>query len=76
MYLILLRQRLCDVIDLIDDDIHPPNKQDVGARLASIALKRDYGRDEFVASSPALALRTNCSAIPSVPLAPSSSVNC
>lgn len=34
------------------NDIHPPNKQDVGLRLASIALKNDYGRESFVASSP------------------------
>ncbi len=33
-------------------DIHPPNKQDVGRRLAALALKYDYGRDELVADSP------------------------
>ncbi len=27
------------------DDIHPTNKQDVGARLAAIALKQTYGQD-------------------------------
>ncbi|MEL6109961.1 MAG: 9-O-acetylesterase, partial [Planctomycetota bacterium] len=36
------------------NDIHPPNKQDVGKRLALLALKNDYGRD-VVADSPQLA---------------------
>jgi sialate O-acetylesterase len=36
------------------DDIHPPNKQDVGSRLAGLALKHDYGRDEIVAHSPSM----------------------
>lgn len=31
-------------IDLLDDDIHPPNKIDVGERLARWALAREYGR--------------------------------
>ncbi|MFM7055682.1 MAG: sialate O-acetylesterase [Planctomycetota bacterium] len=33
-------------------DIHPPNKQDVGQRLAGLALRYDYGRTELVADSP------------------------
>lgn len=34
------------------DNIHPPNKQDVGQRLAWLALKNDYGRKDVVANSP------------------------
>ncbi|MAJ51020.1 MAG: hypothetical protein CMB82_05325 [Flammeovirgaceae bacterium] len=34
-----------------EDNIHPPNKQDVGKRLALLTLKRDYGFD-LVDSGP------------------------
>ena len=34
------------------NNIHPPNKQDVGLRLANLALKNDYGMKDIVASSP------------------------
>lgn len=34
------------------NDIHPPNKQDVGLRLALLALKNDYGKSDIVAESP------------------------
>lgn len=34
------------------DDIHPPNKQDVGWRLANMALHHDYGHEELVADHP------------------------
>ncbi len=34
------------------NNIHPPNKQDVGSRLAGLALKHDYGRKDVVANSP------------------------
>lgn len=33
-------------------NIHPPNKQDVGRRLALWALAKDYGKDEIVYSGP------------------------
>ena len=33
-------------------NIHPPNKQDVGLRLANLALKNDYGKSDVVANSP------------------------
>lgn len=34
------------------NDIHPPAKQEVGRRLALLALKNDYGRTDVVANSP------------------------
>ncbi|WP_044250674.1 sialate O-acetylesterase [Rhodopirellula sp. SWK7] len=33
-------------------NIHPPGKQEVGKRLAMLALKNDYGRSELIANSP------------------------
>ena len=34
------------------NDIHPPNKQDVGKRLALIALAKAYDKQDFVYSGP------------------------
>ncbi len=34
------------------NDIHPPNKQDVGLRLANLALKYTYAKEGIVARSP------------------------
>jgi sialate O-acetylesterase len=36
-----------------EDDIHPRNKQDVGKRLAALALRNDYGQ-KVVANGPTL----------------------
>jgi sialate O-acetylesterase len=40
--------------DLVDDlkDIHPRNKQDVGKRLALLALNKTYGQKDAVCSGP------------------------
>jgi sialate O-acetylesterase len=44
---------LAVIIDIGEaGDIHPRNKQDVGRRLAACALARDYGKAEFIGSSP------------------------
>lgn len=42
--------------DLVDDlgDIHPRNKQDVGKRLALLALAKTYDRKDVVCSGPVL----------------------
>jgi len=42
--------------DLVQDvhDLHPVNKQDVGRRLARLALAKDYGRKDMVWSGPML----------------------
>lgn len=37
------------------DNIHPANKQDVGHRLARLALKRTYGQKDVIDSGPRLA---------------------
>lgn len=43
------------IIDIGEaEDIHPRNKQDVGARLAALALAKDYGK-EVVPSGPVYA---------------------
>ena len=35
-----------------EDNIHPANKQDVGLRLANIALNKSYNQKEIVPSGP------------------------
>ena len=39
-----------DISDL--DECHPPNKRDVGLRLAALALRETYGKARVVASGP------------------------
>ena len=39
-----------DISDL--DECHPPNKRDVGLRLAALALRDTYGKTSVVASGP------------------------
>jgi sialate O-acetylesterase len=47
------RTGMAVIIDIGEaGDIHPKNKQDVGRRLAACALASDYGKPEFVGSSP------------------------
>jgi sialate O-acetylesterase len=44
---------MASAVDVGDiDDIHPKNKQDVGERLALLALARDYGQKNLVCSGP------------------------
>jgi len=42
------------ITDLVDDieNIHPPNKFDVGNRLALWALAREYGKNDLIYSGP------------------------
>jgi hypothetical protein len=40
------------------NDIHPPNKKDVGRRLARWALAKDYGQEDVVYSGPTLVQTT------------------
>ena len=42
------------ITDTVDDtrDIHPTNKQDVGRRLALIALNKSYGKKEVACTGP------------------------
>ena len=35
-----------------ENDIHPANKQDVGLRLARLALHHDYGFENIIPSGP------------------------
>ena len=49
------RAGMAVLIDIGEDvDIHPKNKQDVGRRLALLALVRDYGRTDLVCEGPTL----------------------
>ncbi|MDU1889910.1 MAG: sialate O-acetylesterase [Dysgonomonas sp.] len=41
---------ITDIGDALD--IHPRNKQDVGLRLAQIALNKDYGKTDIIYSGP------------------------
>lgn len=51
--LILPNTGMCVTTDIGDPmDIHPKNKQDVGKRLAAIALKNTYGKN-IVSTGPA-----------------------
>lgn len=51
----LPRVGLAVAIDIGEDaDIHPKNKQEVGRRLALIALRHDYGRADVEPSGPTL----------------------
>ncbi len=44
---------LATAVDVGDaDDVHPRNKRDVGIRLAKLALREVYERDELVGSGP------------------------
>lgn len=51
---VLPKSGMVVITDLVENvnDIHPSNKQDVGARLASLALAKDYGKTSTVHSGP------------------------
>jgi len=46
---------MISTVDLVDDlmDIHPSDKKSVGERLATMALKRTYGKRDLVDAGPA-----------------------